>query len=103
MQTRIREMQILAMETGQNVCSDASFSITIGEAYFPKDGVSVEELMSQADRRLSLAKRQRQARRALVSTAAAVVDPQPANVPPPAAESKPVVVPLPRPVRASGD
>jgi len=103
LQTRVREMQILAMETGKIVCSDTSFSITIGEAYFPKDGVSVEELMSQADRRLSLAKRQRLARRAIVSSTVPAAEAQPSNAPQQSTETKPVGVKLPLPARATGD
>ncbi len=60
-QSRIRQMHLLAMQVGRAVCGIDDLSITIGDAYFPQDGVSVEELLSQADRKLFLAKRQKAA------------------------------------------
>ncbi len=56
-QSRIRQIHLLAMQAGRIACGEDTLSITIGDAYYPQDGASVEELLSQADRKMSLAKR----------------------------------------------
>jgi diguanylate cyclase (GGDEF)-like protein/putative nucleotidyltransferase with HDIG domain len=57
LQSRIRQIHVMAMQAGRTVFGEDGLSITIGEAHFPADGSSVEDLLSKADRKLSLAKR----------------------------------------------
>jgi diguanylate cyclase (GGDEF)-like protein/putative nucleotidyltransferase with HDIG domain len=45
-------LDALASQAGQAVCGDASFSASIGYAFYPADGATPEQLLSQADRRL---------------------------------------------------
>lgn len=61
-QSRIRQMHLLAMQVGRSVCGTDDLAITVGESYFPQDGASVEELLSHADRKLFLSKRQKTSR-----------------------------------------
>jgi diguanylate cyclase (GGDEF)-like protein/putative nucleotidyltransferase with HDIG domain len=37
-------------EASKSVCGDEIVSVSVGSAFYPKDGVSVEELLSEADR-----------------------------------------------------
>lgn len=58
-QSRIRQMHVLAMQVGRDVSGIDDLTVTIGDSYFPQDGASVEELLSHADRKLFVAKRQK--------------------------------------------
>jgi len=62
---RIREIHTVAERAGEVLADESRelLSISIGEAFYPKDGDSVEELLCRADRRMSLAKKDRGAKR----------------------------------------
>lgn len=47
----------LARRAGSEVCGADFLSLSSGTAFYPKDGTSVEELLSEADRRMYAAKR----------------------------------------------
>ena len=61
---RIREIHTVAERAGEVLAGESLelLSISIGEAFYPKDGDSVEELLCRADRRMSLAKKERGAK-----------------------------------------
>jgi diguanylate cyclase (GGDEF)-like protein/putative nucleotidyltransferase with HDIG domain len=56
---RIQEIHAVAAKASAAIDADSSsrVSLSIGEAFYPQDGESVEELLSRADRRLSMAKK----------------------------------------------
>jgi len=48
----MERLKSLASRAGQAVCGDAAVSAMTGEAFYPADGTTPEQLLSQADRRL---------------------------------------------------
>jgi diguanylate cyclase (GGDEF)-like protein len=53
-----RRIQEIAAEAGQLVSGSNSLSVSVGAASFPDDGASAEELLTEADRRMYVAKQQ---------------------------------------------
>src|ERR1039457_449840 len=58
-QERMRELENLVRQVSSSLCGEALISLVFGDAYFPEDGRSAEELMDVADRRMH---QQKQAR-----------------------------------------
>ena len=71
---RVREIHTVAERAGEVLAEESRdlLSISIGEAFYPKDGDSVEDLLCRADRRMSLAKKERGAK----STPASALPPR---------------------------
>jgi diguanylate cyclase (GGDEF)-like protein len=59
-----RRLDRIASEAGKASCGEASISVTVGEAFYPADGESAEQLLAVADRRLYNAKGIQKARAA---------------------------------------
>jgi len=53
-----QRIQDIAKEASQLVGSSHSFSVSVGTACFPEDGATAEELLTEADRRMYVAKQQ---------------------------------------------
>jgi diguanylate cyclase (GGDEF)-like protein/putative nucleotidyltransferase with HDIG domain len=51
-QERMRELEKLVRQVSSSLCGEALISLVFGDAYFPEDGRSAEELMDVADRRM---------------------------------------------------
>src|SRR4051812_14711081 len=47
----------LAKMAGREVCGADFLSLSLGAAFYPKDGVDAEQLLAEADRAMYLAKR----------------------------------------------
>ncbi|HYL38573.1 MAG TPA: diguanylate cyclase [Bryobacteraceae bacterium] len=53
---KIERLRAITIETGQEVCGTDKLSLSIGHALFPEDGTDADRLLSEADRRMYLAK-----------------------------------------------
>jgi diguanylate cyclase (GGDEF)-like protein len=53
-----RRIHDIAKEAGHLVAGSSSFSVSVGTACFPEDGATAEELLTEADRRMYVAKQQ---------------------------------------------
>ena len=78
-QMKVRQIEQLASRVGvENGLESTGLSASVGEASFPPDGNTVEDLLSEADRRMYLAKRKP---RLVRIPAPANAQPQPPNSP----------------------
>jgi diguanylate cyclase (GGDEF)-like protein len=53
-----QRIHAIAKEAGQLVAGSTPFSVSVGTACFPEDGGTAEELLTEADRRMYVAKQQ---------------------------------------------
>jgi len=54
---KIQRLQAITAEAGQLISgNDATLGLSIGHAIFPEDGIDADRLLSEADRRMYLAK-----------------------------------------------
>jgi diguanylate cyclase (GGDEF)-like protein len=53
---KLERLKVITAETGQEVCGTDRLSLSIGHALFPDDGTDADRLLSEADRRMYLAK-----------------------------------------------
>ena len=49
-------MKAITAEAGQEIFAQETISLSIGHAMFPEDGVDADRLLSEADRRMYIAK-----------------------------------------------
>lgn len=59
-QVKVRQMEELSARIGEEILGaspDVQIQVSVGEASYPEDGQTVEDLLSEADRRMYLAKR----------------------------------------------
>jgi diguanylate cyclase (GGDEF)-like protein len=54
---RMETLNSLATHAGQEICGAESLSLSAGAAYYPADGISAEQLLTEADRRMYAVKR----------------------------------------------
>ena len=45
-------LELAVEEAGRSVCHSKVVTVSIGSAFYPQDGVTAEELLSEADRRM---------------------------------------------------
>jgi diguanylate cyclase (GGDEF)-like protein/putative nucleotidyltransferase with HDIG domain len=55
LQQKMQRLKVITAEAGQDVCAE-TLSLSIGHALFPEDGVDADQLLSEADRRMYVAK-----------------------------------------------
>jgi diguanylate cyclase (GGDEF)-like protein/putative nucleotidyltransferase with HDIG domain len=55
-QAKMLRLRNIAAEAGREVCGEAGLSLSIGYALYPEDGDDADQLLSEADRRMYLAK-----------------------------------------------
>jgi diguanylate cyclase (GGDEF)-like protein len=53
---KVERLRAITKETGQEVCGTDKLGLSIGHALFPEDGTDADRLLSEADRRMYLAK-----------------------------------------------
>jgi diguanylate cyclase (GGDEF)-like protein/putative nucleotidyltransferase with HDIG domain len=56
LQPKIQRLKAITVEAGQDICAQETLSLSIGHAMFPEDGVDADRLLSEADRRMYIAK-----------------------------------------------
>ena len=72
-QTKVRLIEQLAVRVGaENGLEGAGLTASVGEASFPQDGQTVEDLLSEADRRMYMAKRKPRLVRVAAPAAASI-------------------------------
>jgi GGDEF domain-containing protein len=52
----IHRLRAITAEAGREVCGTDSLSLSVGHALFPEDGTDADQLLSEADRRMYMAK-----------------------------------------------
>ena len=52
----IHRLRAITAEAGREVCGTESLSLSVGHALFPEDGTDADQLLSEADRRMYMAK-----------------------------------------------
>ncbi len=52
----IHRLRAITAEAGREVCGTDSLSLSVGHALFPEDGTDADQLLSEADRRMYIAK-----------------------------------------------
>ena len=55
----IHRLRAITAEAGREVCGTESLSLSVGHALFPEDGTDADQLLSEADRRMYMAKQKR--------------------------------------------
>ncbi len=55
-QHKIQRLRIITAEAGHDVCGTDTLSLSVGHAIFPDDGSDADQLLSEADRRMYIAK-----------------------------------------------
>jgi GGDEF domain-containing protein len=50
-------LNAMAQRAGREVCGKDILSLSLGAAFYPKDGVDAQQLLAEADRRMYAAKR----------------------------------------------
>ncbi len=55
-QQKIQKLRVITAEAGREICVTDSLSLSVGHAIFPDDGNDADQLLSEADRRMYLAK-----------------------------------------------
>src|SRR5262249_38087963 len=53
---KIHRLKTITAEAGQQVFADGTLGLSIGHALFPEDGTDADQLLSEADRRMYVAK-----------------------------------------------
>ncbi len=56
LQQKIQRLKAITAEAGQDICAQETLSLSIGYAVFPDDGADADRLLSEADRRMYIAK-----------------------------------------------
>jgi diguanylate cyclase (GGDEF)-like protein/putative nucleotidyltransferase with HDIG domain len=56
LQQKIQRLKAITAEAGQDICAQETLSLSIGHAMFPNDGADADRLLSEADRRMYIAK-----------------------------------------------
>jgi diguanylate cyclase (GGDEF)-like protein/putative nucleotidyltransferase with HDIG domain len=56
LQQKIQRLKAITAEAGQDICAQETLSLSIGHALFPEDGADADRLLSEADRRMYIAK-----------------------------------------------
>jgi len=56
LQQKIQRLKAITAEAGQDICAQETLSLSIGHAMFPEDGGDADRLLSEADRRMYIAK-----------------------------------------------
>jgi len=56
LQPKIQRLRAITAEAGQDICAQETLSLSVGHAMFPEDGVDADRLLSEADRRMYIAK-----------------------------------------------
>jgi len=55
-QDTIHRLRAITAEAGREVCGTETLSLSVGHALFPEDGTDADQLLSEADRRMYMAK-----------------------------------------------
>ncbi len=55
-QQKIQRLRAITADAGRDVCGGDTLSLSIGHALFPEDGADADQLLSEADRRMYIAK-----------------------------------------------
>ena len=53
---KIQRLRAITAEAGREVCGTHTLGLSVGHALFPEDGADADQLLSEADRRMYLAK-----------------------------------------------
>jgi len=53
---KVARLNAITAESGQDICATETLSLSIGHALFPDDGVDADQILSEADRRMYIAK-----------------------------------------------
>ncbi len=56
LQQKIQRLKAITAEAGQDIFTEERLGLSIGHAMFPEDGVDADQLLSEADRRMYVAK-----------------------------------------------
>jgi diguanylate cyclase (GGDEF)-like protein/putative nucleotidyltransferase with HDIG domain len=56
LQQKIQRLKAITAEAGQDISAQETLSLSIGHAMFPEDGADADRLLSEADRRMYIAK-----------------------------------------------
>jgi diguanylate cyclase (GGDEF)-like protein/putative nucleotidyltransferase with HDIG domain len=56
LQQKIERLKVITAEAGQAIFAQETLSLSIGHSMFPEDGVDADRLLSEADRRMYIAK-----------------------------------------------
>ncbi len=56
LEQKILRLKAITAEAGQDICAKETLSLSIGHAMFPNDGSDADRLLSEADRRMYIAK-----------------------------------------------
>ena len=56
LQQKIQRLKAITAEAGHDICAQETLSLSIGHAMFPNDGSDADRLLSEADRRMYIAK-----------------------------------------------
>jgi diguanylate cyclase (GGDEF)-like protein len=56
LQPKIQRLKAITAEAGQDISAEETLSLSIGHSMFPDDGVDADQLLSEADRRMYIAK-----------------------------------------------
>jgi diguanylate cyclase (GGDEF)-like protein len=54
---KAEQMRELAQQAGKDICNEDILSLSVGRAIYPDDGVDAEKILSEADKRMYLQKR----------------------------------------------
>ncbi len=74
----LQRLRTAALEAGREVCKEDILSLSIGHSFYPEDGADAEQLLSEADRRMYIAKQQQKL--LTVERRGYDFDPAPANM-----------------------
>jgi diguanylate cyclase (GGDEF)-like protein len=56
LQQKMERLKAITAEAGQDICAEERLGLSIGHSMFPEDGVDADRLLSEADRRMYIAK-----------------------------------------------
>jgi diguanylate cyclase (GGDEF)-like protein/putative nucleotidyltransferase with HDIG domain len=54
---KAEQMRDLAQQAGKDICNEDILSLSVGRAVYPEDGIDAEKILSEADKRMYLQKR----------------------------------------------
>jgi diguanylate cyclase (GGDEF)-like protein len=55
-QAKALQLRDMAETRGSRICGESIVSLSVGEAFYPRDGLDAEQLLAEADRRMYKAK-----------------------------------------------
>ena len=55
-QQKVQRLRSITQEAGREICGTDNLSLSVGHALFPEDGADADQLLSEADRRMYMAK-----------------------------------------------